>query len=125
MFTGKETGTRKLVRVQAGLAPIIALAAAGIAGIEAGLAVLYGAFVAVAVSAVLAWRERQSMRHPEWDQHRLLKLFVRAGIERLVLLSCMLIVGLAVLRLAPLPLLLGLMSAQLGWLVVAAGKHGK
>lgn len=125
MFTGKDTGTRKLVRVQAGLAPLLALAAAGIAGIEAGLAVLYGGLVAVAVSAVLVWREQQSMRHPEWDQHRLLKLFVRAGIERLVLLSGMLIMGLVVLGLAPLPLLLGLMSAQLAWLVVAAGKHGK
>jgi ATP synthase protein I len=125
MFTGTDTGTRKLVRVQAGLAPILALAAAGIAGIEAGLAVLYGALVAVAVSAVLAWRERQSMRHPEWDQHRLLKLFVRAGIERLALLSGLLIVGLAVLSLAPLPLLLGLVSAQLAWLVVAAGSRGK
>jgi ATP synthase protein I len=125
MFTGKDTGTRRLARVQAGLAPILALAAAGISGIEAGLAVLYGGLVAVAVSAVLVWRERQAMRHPEWDQHRLLKLFVRAGIERLVLLSAMLIVGLVVLDLAPLPLLLGLMSAQLAWLVVAAGKHGK
>jgi len=125
MFTGKDTGTRKLVRVQAGLAPLLALAAAGISGVEAGLAVLYGVLAGVAVSAVLMWREQQSMRHPEWDQHRLLKLFVRAGIERLVLLSGMLIVGLAVLRLAPLPLLLGLMAAQLAWLVVAAGKHGK
>ncbi|MBU1394980.1 MAG: ATP synthase subunit I [Gammaproteobacteria bacterium] len=125
MLHGKHTGTRRVALAQAGLAPVFALAAAGIGGHEAGLAVLYGALVALAVSAVLVWRERQSMRHPEWDQHRLLKMFVRAGLERLVLLVGLLLLGLGVLKLAPLPLLLGLVLAQFAWLVVAASTHTK
>lgn len=123
MFTGKQTDTRRVALVQAGLAPIFALAAAGIGGNEVGLAVLYGALVALVVSAVLVWRERQSMRHPEWDQHRLLKVFVRAGLERLVLLVVLLIAGFGVLKLAPLPLLLGLVLAQFAWLVVATTRR--
>ncbi|MFZ3041683.1 MAG: ATP synthase subunit I [Thiobacillus sp.] len=125
MFTGKQTDTRRVALVQAGLAPIFALVAAGIGGNEVGLAVLYGALVALAVSAVLVWRERQSMRHPEWDQHRLLKVFVRAGLERLVLLVGLLLLGFGVLKLAPLPLLLGLVLAQFAWLVVATRGHAK
>jgi ATP synthase protein I len=123
MFTGTPTGTRRVALAQAGLAPIAALIGGMVAGIEAGLAVLYGVLVALAASAVLVWRERQSMQHPEWDQHRLFKLFIRAGIERLVLLVALLLLGLGVLKLAPLPLLLGLLVAQFGWLAAASGRN--
>lgn len=121
MFTGIYTGTQRVALAQAGLAPLAALLAGVVAGVEAGVAVLYGVLVALAVSAVLVARERQSMRHPEWDQHRLLKLFVRAGIERLVLLVGLLAVGLVGLKLAPLPVLLGLVLAQFAWLAAATG----
>jgi ATP synthase protein I len=123
MLSGIHTGTRRVAFAQAGLAPVAALIAAIFAGIEAGVAMLYGVLVAVAVSAVLVWRERQSMRHPEWDQHRLLKLFIRTGLERLVLLVGLLALGLGGLRLAPLPLLLGLALAQFAWLLAAAAGH--
>jgi ATP synthase protein I len=125
MFTGIPTGTLRVARAQAVFAPVAALIGAAIAGVEAGLAALYGVLVALAVSAVLVWRERQSMDHPEWDQHRLFKLFIRAGIERLTLLVGLLIVALGVLRLAPLPLLLGLVLAQFAWLAAATGRNNK
>lgn len=125
MFTGIPTGTLRVARAQAVFAPVAALAGAAIAGVEAGLAALYGVLIALAVSAVLVWRERQSMDHPEWDQHRLFKLFIRVGIERLTLLVGLLIVGLGVLKLAPLPLLLGLVLAQFAWLAAATGRNSK
>lgn len=125
MFTGIPTGTLRVARAQAVIAPVAALIGAAIAGVEAGLAALYGVLVALAVSAVLVWRERQSMDHPEWDQHRLFKLFIRVGIERLTLLVGLLIVGLGVLKLAPLPLLLGLVLAQFGWLAAATDRNSK
>lgn len=123
MFTGDRrigiSATQRVALAQAGLAPIVALIGWAFAGTGAALAALYGVLVALAVSAVLVWRERQSIRHPEWDQHRLFKLFIRAGIERLVLLAGLLVTGLGVLNLAPLPLLLGLVLAQLAWLAAA------
>lgn len=126
MFSGTRgngmTGTQRVALAQAGLAPVAALLGGALGGLGAGVAVLYGALIGLAVSAVLVWRERQSLRHPEWDQHRLFKLFIRAGLERLVLLVALLAAGLGVLKLAPLPLLIGLLAAQLGWLAAATGR---
>lgn len=125
MFSGKSTVTGRVALVQAGLAPVFALVGAGVGGLAVGVALLYGALAALAISAILVWRERQSMRHPEWDQHRLLKMFARAALERLLLLLALLIVGLGVLKLAPLPLLLGLMLSQFAWIVAAMTGRGK
>ena len=125
MFSGFDTGTRRVAMAQAVLVPIAALVGWVFAGIGAGLAALYGVLVALSVSAVLVWRERQSILHPEWDQHRLFKLFVRAAIERLVLLVGLLIVGLGVLKLAPLPMMLGLVLAQFAWLAAATSRKNK
>jgi ATP synthase protein I len=125
MFSGNHSGILRVAIAQAALALTGALIGAAVAGVAAGLALLYGALVALAVSAVLVWRERQSMQHPEWDQHRLFRLFVRAGVERMLLLVALLAVGLGVLRLAPLPLLLGLVLAQLAWLALATGGNAE
>lgn len=122
MFTGSPTAAWRVVRVQAMLAPAAALIGGALAGVGAGLAALYGVVVALAVNAVLVWRERQSMAHPEWDQHRLFKLFLRVGVERLALLIGLLAVGLGVLGLAALPLLSGLLIAQFAWLAAASGQ---
>jgi ATP synthase protein I len=125
MFSGFDTGTRRVALAQAVLVPVAALVGWVFAGIGAGLAALYGVLVALSVSAVLVWRERQSILHPEWDQHRLFKLFIRAAIERLVLLVGLLIVGLGVLKLAPLPMMLGLVLAQFAWLAAATSRRNK
>lgn len=125
MFNGITTGTRQVARAQSVLVFVAALSGTAIAGMDAGLAAAYGVLVALAVSAVLVWREQQSMAHPEWDPHRLLKVFVRVSIERLVLLVALLSLGLGVLKLDPLPLLLGLVLAQFAWLAAAAGRNGK
>ena len=125
MFTGISIGTRRVALAQAGFAPVAAVVGGVFAGVAAGFAILYGALIAFAVTAVLVWREQQAMQHPEWDQHHLFKLFVRVGVERLLVLLALLTVGLGVLRLMPLPLLLGLMLAQLAWLAAAVGRNKK
>jgi ATP synthase protein I len=129
MFTGDRrigiSGTQRVALAQAGLAPIAALMGWAFVGPATAVAVLYGVLVALAVSAVLVWRERQSIRHPEWDQHRLFKVFIRVGIERLVVLVVLLAAGLGVLKLAPLPMLLGLVLAQFAWLAAATGRNDK
>lgn len=126
MFTGilriGMTGIRRVALAQAGLALLGALIGGVFSGVGAGLAVSYGALVALAVSLVLVWRERQSMQHPEWDQHHLFKLFIRAGLERLSVLVGLLGLGLGVLKLAPLPMMLGLALAQLAWLAAATSR---
>lgn len=116
MFFGPPTAVRRVAFAQAALAPVAAVIGGVSAGTRVGAGLLYGALVALAVTLVLVWRERQSMRHPEWDQHRLLRLFIRAGVERLLLLGALLYAGLVLLALQPLPVLLGLLLAQFGWL---------
>ena len=123
MFSGLSTGTQRVALAQAGLAPIAALVGTTFAGVGAGLALLYGVLSSLAVSLVLVWHERQSMRHPEWDQHRLFKLFIVAGVERLLVLLVLLVVGLGVLKLAPLPMISGLLLAQLAWLAVVINRN--
>ncbi len=120
MFSGTRAHglafLRRAALAQVALAALGGLSSAIAFGVGAGVAVAYGAFTAAALSAILLWRERQSAAHPEWDQHRLLKLFIRASLERLFMLVGLLAVGLGVLKLAPLPLLVGFALAQFGWL---------
>jgi ATP synthase protein I len=123
MFHGIHSGIQRVAMAQAALALIAAVIGGVFAGFDAALAALFGGLVALAVSAVLVWHERQSKRHPEWDQHRLFKMFIRAGIERLFVLVGLLAVGLGGLKLSPLPLLLGLLLAQLGWLAAALNRN--
>jgi ATP synthase protein I len=123
MFHGIHSGIQRVAMAQAALALIAAVIGGVFAGFDAALAALFGGLVALAVSAVLVWHERQSKRHPEWDQHRLFKMFIRAGVERLVVLVGLLAVGLGVLKLSPLPLLLGLLLAQLGWMAAALSRN--
>ena len=126
MFTGirriGNSGAWRVALTQAGLAPVAALVAGAVGGVEAGLAALYGVLVALAVSAVLVWRERQAVRHPEWDQHRLFKLFIRTAVERGLVLVGLLAIGLGGVKLAPLPLLLGLVLAQFAWFAAAGSR---
>jgi ATP synthase protein I len=122
MFFGTQSAIQRVARAQAVLAPVAAVLGGVFVGLDAALAALFGGLVALAVSGVLVWREQQSMRHPEWDQHRLFRLFIRAGIERMLVLVGLLGLGLAVLKLSPLPLLLGLLLAQFGWLAAAQGR---
>lgn len=120
MFYGIQSGLQRVAVAQALLAAVAAILGGVFAGFGGASSALYGGIVALAVSAVLVWREKQSKRHPEWGQHRLFKMFVRAGVERLLVLVGLLTLGLGVLKLDPLPLMLGLMLAQFGWLAAAA-----
>lgn len=123
MFHGIHSGIQRVAMAQAALALFAAVIGGVFAGFDAALAALFGGLVALAVSAVLVWHEQQSRRHPEWDQHRLFKMFIRAGVERLFVLVGLLAVGLGGLKLSPLPLLLGLLLAQLGWLAAALSRN--
>lgn len=129
MFSGTRAHglafLRRAALAQVALAALGGLAGAVAFGAGAGVAVAYGALAAAALSAILLWRERQSAAHPEWDQHRLLRLFIRASLERLITLVGLLALGLGILKLAPLPLLVGFVLAQLGWFAAPVlGRRG-
>jgi ATP synthase protein I len=122
MFFGAPSAVRRVALAQAALVLVLPAIGGLGAGAVVGVALFYGALTALALTLVLVWREGQSMRHPEWDRHRLLRVFIRTGVERGLLLVALLYGGLALLDLAPLPVLLGLVLAQFGWLA-AMGRN--
>jgi ATP synthase protein I len=98
--------------------PLCAVGGFMLAGRSTALAVVYGVLVALAASMLLVVRERTTRQHPEWDGRKLISVFMLAALERLLAVGLMLGIGFGVLRLSPLPVLLGLALAQLAWLAV-------
>ncbi len=101
------------------MAPLFAIFGFVIAGVGAALAVFYGVAIAWVASVLMVWREHAATLHPEWDGSRLFRLFARTEAERLIAVVLMLGFGFWILKISPLPLLLGLALAQMAWLPVA------
>ncbi len=113
------TAPVRVALAQAGLAPLFAIIGFAVAGSETALSVFYGAVTTLVASLLLVWRERTTLQHPEWGGRKLFGVFILTGLERLLAVVIMLGVGFWLLKLSPLPLLLGLALAQAAWLVVA------
>ncbi|MEQ1592719.1 MAG: hypothetical protein ABL892_10060 [Thiobacillaceae bacterium] len=107
------------------MAPIIAMSGLVFAGRAAAAALFYGVAVALVASVLMVWRERTAIRHPEWDGRKLFGVFVLTGLERLAAVVLMLGIGFGVLKLSPLPLLVGLVLAQMAWLAAALSYKNK
>ena len=83
---------------------------------EAG-AVIYGGVVALIGTLLLLWR-MQSSKHKtlkEAQQH--LWIFYRSGVERFLVLSLLLAIGMGMLKLVPLAVLVGFVASQLAWII--------
>ena len=107
------------------MAPLLAILGFFAAGSAAALAIFYGVATALVASLLMVWRERTTLRHPEWDGRKLFGVFILSGLERWFTVILMLGVGLGVLKLSPLPLLLGLATAQIAWLAAVLSARNK
>ena len=110
------TAPARVAWVQAVMAPVLAILVFFAVGSAAALAVFYGVATALVGSLLMVWRERTTLRHPEWDGRKLFGVFILSGLERWLTVILLLGIGLGVLKLRPLPLLLGLAAAQIAWL---------
>ena len=121
------TAPARVAWVQAVMAPLLAILGFFAAGSAAALAILYGVATALVASLLMLWRERTTLRHPEWDGRKLFGVFILSGLERWLAVILMLAMGFGVLKLSPLPLLLGLAAAQIAWVaaVLTARKNTK
>jgi len=113
------TAPARVAQVQAVMAPVLAIIGYFAMGPAVALAVFYGVATALVSSLLMVWRERTTLRHPEWDGRKLFGVFIRSGMERWLAVIAMLAIGFGVLKLAPLPLLLGLVAAQIAWVAAA------
>lgn len=119
------TAPARVAGVQAVMGPLLAILGFFAAGSAAALAIFYGVATALVASLLMVWRERTTLRHPEWDGRKLFGVFILSGLERWFTVILMLGIGLGVLKLSPLPLLLGLAAAQIAWLSAVFSVHNK
>ena len=119
------TAPARVALVQAGMAPLLGLGGFIAAGDAVALAVFYGVTTALVASLLMVWRERTTLQHPEWDGRTLFGVFILSGLERWLAVILMLGIGFGVLKLTPLPLLLGLALAPIAWLAVAVSDRNK
>ena len=119
------TAPARVAWVQAVMAPLFAILGFFAGGSAAALAVFYGVATALVASLLMVWRERTTLRHPEWDGRKLFGVFILSGLERWFTVIVMLGIGLGVLKLSPLPLLLGLAAAQFAWLSAVLSVRNK
>ena len=119
------TAPARVAWVQVVMAPLLAILVFLVAGSAAALAIFYGVATALIASLLMVWRERTTLRHPEWDGRKLFGVFILSGLERWLAVILMLAIGFGVMKLKPLPLLLGLAGAQIAWLAAVLSVRKK
>ena len=90
-------------------------------GREIGLAVWFGGAVASANAGLLVYRWRRGLGVYHCDGARHLRSFHRSSLERFFVVTLLMAVGLGLIRLAPLPMIVGFVVGQLAWVIAAAG----
>jgi hypothetical protein len=94
----------------------VAVAYGGIAGAESARGAAFGGGIALANGLLLFWRyHRGNQSHADPGRH--LRSFVASAIERFVMVAALFAIGFGILKLAPLPLLIGFIAVQAGLLV--------
>ncbi len=111
-----------LVALQGVVVLVTAVALGYWKGPAAAGAALYGGAAALANSALLGWRHRQGERQIHSDAGRHLRSFYRSSLERIVVVSVWLGLGLGGWGLEPMPMLAGFVIGLLAWVIAAAGR---
>ena len=73
---------------------------------------VFGGCISVANGQLLLWRSIRGGKHPHGDPGRHLRSFFASAMERFVVVVVLFAIGMGVLKLAPLPLLLGFIAGQ-------------
>lgn len=84
-------------------------------------AVIYGGVTAFVYGVIQYWRMEQAKRLAADDAQGGFRLAIRAEIERLLAVAVLLAVGFAVLKLAPLPLIVAFVAGVILQVLIALG----
>ncbi len=103
---------------------IVAVVYAGLVGAASALGAVFGGCIAVANGLLLCWRLHRGGKHPHGDPGRHLRSFFASAMERFVVVVVLFAIGMGVLKLVPLPLLLGFIAGQVA-LVTSGLRSGK
>jgi ATP synthase protein I len=91
---------------------IICAVYAGYGGVSAAKAGLFGGLIAFFNSMLLSWHMRRADRIAGDSAERSLRIVYLCAAERLILTIGLLALGIAVIKLQPLPLIIGFVAAQ-------------
>lgn len=105
--------------LQAGLIGAVAVVVGLWAGVGTSLAVLFGGLVAVANSALLAWRWHKGARDYHCDAGRHLRSFYRSMLERFFVVMTLLATGFVLMGEHRLGLLAGFAVGQSAWILTS------
>jgi ATP synthase protein I len=111
-----RAGLRKTLMVQLLLVTAAGIGAYLVYGSAAAAGTLYGGAVAVIVAVLLAWRVQRAGEIGGSDVQRGTVQLYLGAVERFVFVLLAIGLGIAVLKLAPLPMIAGFAVAQLGYL---------
>jgi len=110
---------RKVLAVQVVLIAVCVLAFWASLGGNAALAAVYGGFISVLMTLVLAWRIAQAGRVTAAGKIRGVYPAYLGVVERFALAIAGLAVGMGVLKLMPVPLLVTFAVAQLSFVIAS------
>ncbi len=106
----------RLLRIQLVLAVVIALIYYAISGGNEAVAALYGALIAAVITLLQMWQQRRIARLADTDVASNMSFLYRAAFERLATTIALFALGMGLMRLAPLPLVVGFIAGQFGLL---------
>ncbi len=98
---------RRLLVTQAALMVVVAAIYFALKGGESAVAALFGGFIALASSGLLAWRARQTEQGKVLNAHQSMRVLIRSTLERYAAVIVLFALGMGVLELSPLPMLVG------------------
>ncbi len=115
---------RRLLMVQLALLSVVAAFYFALKGGAEAAAAAFGGAIAFANSSLLAWRARQTERGKALNAHQSMRVLIRTVAERYLLVGMLFALGMGVLKLAPLPLMVGFAVCLLALFSLGKSTHG-
>lgn len=98
---------RRLLITQLALLSVVAAFYFALKGGAEAAAAAFGGMIGFANSGLLAWRAWQTERGKALNAHQSMRVLIRTVIERYLLVGFLFALGMGVLKLSPLPLMVG------------------
>lgn len=98
---------RRLLVTQVTLTVVVAAIYFALKGGEPAVAALFGGGIALASSGLLAWRARRTEQGKVLNAQQSMRVLIRSMLERYATVAVLFALGMGVLKLSPLPMLIG------------------
>tara|TARA_B100000686_G_scaffold221502_1_gene228619 strand:+ start:8059 stop:8430 length:372 start_codon:yes stop_codon:yes gene_type:complete len=112
-----KSSVHRTAVLQTVISVIVGIIAYILEGKEEAGAAIYGGVVALIGTLLLLWRMQSGKHKILKDAKHYLWIFYRSGVERFLVISILLAIGMGVLKLVPLLVLIGFVVSQLAWII--------